>query len=91
MKSTLELRRAGHDDPEPELATSLASNQEFELTSLADIWEEDNDITLPRRIRCATHNFALMGVIDYIIRRQKDFWARTPHATFKSKLTFIKD
>ena len=56
---------------------------DFEFLSLSDIWDE-NDVTLPRRIRCSVHNFALMAVIDFISRRQRDFWNANPHVDFKS-------
>ena len=76
--------RTGGSGPASNAYEELVSQQEFNFTSLADIWN-DTDITVPRRIRCAVHLLCLMGVLDFISRRQKDFWAQISHATFKSK------
>ena len=57
---------------------------DIELLSLSDIWN-DNDLTLPRRIRCAVHLLALTGTPDFGSRRQKDFWDAHDHKEYKSK------
>ena len=62
---------------------------EYDFTNLSEIWE--TDVSLPRRIRCNTHNFALTGVVDFGITktgkesRTAPFWKNHPHAGFKSK------
>ena len=72
------------DDNNQDHNSTLADNQEFSHTSLEDLWD-DSDLTLPRRIRCATHNCNLTGKPDFKGKRQKPFWNKTPHTDFKSK------
>ena len=62
---------------------------EFETLNLSDLWV-DFDGSLPRRIRCIVHLFALMAKIDFKSRRQIEFWDVNPHGKFKSEFNFKK-
>ena len=78
----------GRTDDNEHLISTLAKEREFAMTSLDEIWE-DSDLTLPKRIRCGTHNLNLTGKPDFKGKRQQPFWNANPHGEYKSKCEIV--
>ena len=65
---------------------------ENEFLTLAEIWN-DNEESLPKRIRCIVHLLVLIPILNFGITttQYKDYWKNVPHAEFKSKYTIISN